>query len=51
MKRSKQWQDLGGRLSAYKTTHEENAKVRGTHQAFMAAATLTQARKALRGEK
>lgn len=51
MKRSKHWQNLAGRLDAYKVVHEEAAKVRGTHQAFMAASTLTQARKALRGEK
>lgn len=51
MKRNKHWQNLGGRLDAYKAVHEETAKVRGTHEMLMTAATLTQARKALRGEK
>jgi hypothetical protein len=51
MKRSKHWEDLAARVAAYKTLHAETAKSKGVYEAFMAAMTLTQAKKILRGEK
>lgn len=41
----------GRSLSNYKDLHGEQAREQGVYKQFMAATTLTRARKILRGEK
>lgn len=52
MNRSREWDDLTARLENYKEQQTERAKNKGpeVYKKFIAAKTLTQARKILRGE-
>lgn len=48
--RHEAWSDLKGRLASYKDLHKGRADKKGVLDKFLAARTLTQARKILRGE-
>ena len=49
--RSEVWNDLQGRLQSYKATHKKSADAKGKTAELNQARTLTQARKAVYGEK
>lgn len=48
--RSKEWDDLKTRLDNYKKTHKGRAESKGVVDRFLAAQTLIQAKKILKGK-